>query len=261
MSRSQVLDRWHIRGRVDRLAGAGSPGERPAGGGRGLDVVAGLAVATVAGTAVLGVRMVLLLAVGALAARLWWQRNALARRARQRQAQMPEALERLAAALRSGSSLPQALTEAGRGTPEPLGPELAALARDAGRGRSLLDVLDGWAGRHDDHATRLAATALALAAGVGAAPARAVDGVAATLRERLELAGERRALATQARTSATVLSAAPVGFALLLGLTDGAASRFLLRTPQGWACLAAGVVLDGLGAIWMQRLTQPELAR
>ena len=63
-----------------------------------------------------------------------------------------------------------------------------------------------------DHAsprsgTRLAATALALASGVGAASARALDGVAATLRERLELA-ENATLATQARASAVVLSAA-----------------------------------------------------
>ena len=50
------------------------------------------------------------------------------------------------------------------------------------------------------------------AAVVGSTPARAIDGVAATVRERLDLAAERRALAVQARTSALVLSVAPVGF-------------------------------------------------
>jgi tight adherence protein B len=258
MSWSHVLGRGHIRDRIDRLVVDTTSSDRPAHEGPRLELAAGVAMAAVVSTVVLGLRMALVLAVGGLGARLWWQRHQVARRARRRQAQIPEALERLASALRSGSSLPQALAEAGRSTAEPLGPELAGLARDAGRGRSLLDVLDGWAACHDDHATRLAATALALAAGVGAAPARAVDGVAATLRERLELAGERRALATQARTSATVLSAAPVGFALLLGLTDGAAGRFLLGTPQGWACLIVGVGLDVLGAVWMQRLTQSE---
>jgi tight adherence protein B len=183
------------------------------------------------------------------------------RRARalvKRRGQLPLALERLAGALRSGSSLPLALAEAGRATSDPLGPELAALALDAGRGEPMAAVLDGWARRHDDPGTRLAATALLLATVVGVTPARAVDGVAATLRERLELGAERRALASQARTSAVVLSAAPLLFALLLGVSDGAAGHFLLHSRAGWACLAGGLGLDAVGACWMARLTRGE---
>jgi tight adherence protein B len=189
---------------------------------------------------------------------------ALARRRRrgralsQRRSQLPPALEELAVALRSGSSLPVALGEAGRATPEPLGPELEALAFGAGRGQPMAAVLDDWTQRHDDAGTRLAATALSLANAVGVASARAVHGVAATLRERLELSAERRALASQARTSAVVLSAAPLLFALLLGVSDGAAGRFLLQSRAGWACLAVGIGLDALGAWWMARLTRGE---
>jgi tight adherence protein B len=169
--------------------------------------------------------------------------------------QMPSALERLATALRSGASLPQALREVGEALDPPLGPEVAALARAAERGRSLRDVLDEWSAAHDDPGTRLAATALVIATVVGSAPARAIDGVAATVRERLDLAAERRALAVQARTSALVLSVAPVGFAALLVMGDTAAARFLLGTPAGWACLALGLALDVAGAWWMTRLS------
>jgi tight adherence protein B len=175
---------------------------------------------------------------------------------RRRQALLPEALERMAAALRTGSSLPQSLGEAARGTADPLGPELAGLAEQATRGMPVLAVLDGWTADRSDRGTRLAAVALALATGVGAAPARALDGVATTLRERLELAGERHALATQARASAVVLSAAPPVFAALLTLGDPEASRFLLRTPVGWSCIAVGVGLDVAGGLWMSRLTR-----
>lgn len=183
------------------------------------------------------------------------------RRARalvKRRSQLPQALELLAGAMRSGSSLPLALGEAGRATSDPLGPELAALALGADQGQPMATVLDGWTRQHDDPGTRLAATALVLATTVGVAPARAVDGVAATLRERLEVSGERRALASQARTSAVVLSAAPLLFAVFLGLGDAAAGRFLLHSRAGWACLAAGLSLDALGAWWMARLTRGE---
>jgi tight adherence protein B len=214
-------------------------------------------VVAVATITLLGPIVTLVLAAASGAARLGWQVRARQAQRRLRQAQLPEALERMGAALRSGSSLVQAVTAAGATQP-PLGPELAAVARDADRGRPLLDVLDTWADRHGDRATRLAATALSLAARVGAAPAQAVDGVAATLREHGELARERHALATQARASAAVLSLAPVGFAALLGTTDRAAARFLLGSGAGWLCLGAGIGLDVLGAWWMSRLIRNE---
>jgi tight adherence protein B len=173
-----------------------------------------------------------------------------------RSAQLPQALERLAGALRSGSSLPIALGEAGRATSDPLGPELVGMANEAAQGRPMAAVLDRWTQDHDDRDTRLAATALALSTAVGATPARAVDGVAATVRERLDLAAERRALGSQARASAIVLSIAPAAFAVVLGASDGAAARFLLRTPSGWLCLAIGLGLDAGGAWWMARLTR-----
>jgi tight adherence protein B len=177
-------------------------------------------------------------------------------RRRLRAAQLPPALERLATSLRSGASLPAAMAEAAAATEPPLGAELAAVAEATRRGRPIVAGLDDWSWRHDDAGTRLAATAMALATVVGSAPARAVDGVAATLRERLDLDAERRALGAQARASALVLAIAPLAFAAVLIAGDTSAARFLLTTPGGWTCLAAGVSLDAAGAWWMARLTR-----
>jgi Flp pilus assembly protein TadB len=218
-------------------------------------VVAG-AVGTAAAVLAIGPGALAVAALGMVVTPAVARRHRRGRELAQRRSQLPPALEELAVALRSGSSLPVALGEAGRATPDPLGPELEALALGAGRGQPMAAVLDDWTRRHDDAGTRLAATALILANAVGVASARAVHGVAATLRERLELGAERRALASQARTSAVVLSAAPLLFALLLGVSDGAAGRFLLRSRAGWACLAVGIGLDALGAWWMARLTR-----
>lgn len=193
--------------------------------------------------------------LAALGGQVLRQRRARSRAARSRRQQMPEALERMAAALRTGSSLPQALADAGRSVPAPLGPELAELARRTDAGQPLPTVLDEWSISRQDSATRLASTALVLATRVGAAPARALDGVAATLRDRLGLADERRAQAAQARYSALVLSIAPVGFTSLLVATNGAAAQFLLATPLGWGCLLLGIGLDAAGAVWMGHLT------
>ena len=178
------------------------------------------------------------------------------RNRQRRQRQLPEALERVATALRAGSSLTQALGAAARATAPPLGVELTKVARETEQGRPLLEVLDRWVAGHDDRATRLAATALTLAALLGAAPARALDGVASTLRERQEVGDERQALATQAKASAAVLSIAPVGFALLLGVSDRATAAFLFGSRPGWICLILGVGLDAGGAVWMAHLVR-----
>jgi tight adherence protein B len=209
-----------------------------------------MAVVTAGPGAVLTVALVAAVAIGAHR----WRARAAARA--HRATQLPHALDALAASLRSGASLPAALGEAGDALDAPLGPELAGLARAAARGRPVAEVLDEWSIRHGDPATRLAATAMLLATMVGSAPARAVDGVASTVRERLDLAAERRALGAQARASALVLSAAPVVFTVVLVAGDPSAGHFLLGTPGGWACLAVGLSLDAAGAWWMARLTR-----
>jgi Flp pilus assembly protein TadB len=250
-----------VRSRVaDTLCPVGPADAAPAGAITAVPPVAVVAGAVGTGAAVLAIGPVALAfaALGMVVTLAVARRRRRGRALAQRRSQLPGALEELAVALRSGSSLPVALGEAGRATPDPVGPELEALALGAGRGQPMAAVLDDWTRRHDDAGTRLAATALILANAVGVASARAVHGVAATLRERLELSAERRALASQARTSAVVLSAAPLLFALLLGLSDGTAGRFLLQSRAGWACLAVGIGLDALGAWWMARLTRGE---
>ncbi len=178
------------------------------------------------------------------------------REARRRAAQLPEALDAVAAGLRGGLALPAAIAGAASVGP-PVGDELAAMVRDVDAGRPLDVAVDRWrATAAGDPHTALAAAALAVAAGVGGPGARAVDGAAASLRERLDSDAETAALATQGRASAAVLTLAPIGFAFLLTSLDPAAGRFLLGTPIGWLCIALGLGLDGVGAWWMARLVR-----
>jgi Flp pilus assembly protein TadB len=166
------------------------------------------------------------------------------------------ALEAVARAVRAGSSLRVALAEAGDAVGGAVGAELRGVAGVAARGVPLADALDRWARDRGDGAVALAAGALALAAEAGGTQARAVDGVAATLRERAAVDAEIRALSSQARLSAMVVAIAPVAFGALEAATDPRAAGFLLRPGLGWACLAGGLGLDALAAWWMAQLTR-----
>ena len=114
-----------------------------------------------------------------------------------------------------------------------------------------------WAGSDGaSRDVRLVAAALTIGAGSGGEVARAVDGVAVTLRERHEVLAEARALATQARASAAVLATAPLVFALLVATVEPDAIAFLFTTPLGVGCLVLGLGLDVAGWLWMARITR-----
>ncbi len=177
------------------------------------------------------------------------------RRDRRIDRELPALLEAVARSLRSGTSLVAALQEAAS-EPGAAADDLAAVLDRVERGCPLGEALDRWTDRRPQPGVRLAVGVLALAGESGGSPARSVDGVAATLRERNEVEREVRALATQARTSAAVVTIAPLAFAALGLLGDGGATRWLLHTRPGVGCLLAGLTLDGVGAWWMLRLTQ-----
>lgn len=175
------------------------------------------------------------------------------------EAALPGAVDAVARALRSGASLRMAIAEAASVTPGPLGTELAWVAGTIDRGAGVVAALEAWAERRPTPGVRLVVSALCLGAETGGALARPVDGVASTLRQRLAARAEARALATQARASAAVLAAAPLAFTAVASLADTRTSTFLFRTPTGLLCLAAGLTLDALGALWMARVTRIEV--
>jgi tight adherence protein B len=220
-------------------------------------LVTALVAAAVAGVAVAVLAVVAVVAVPLVALRA--RRGEADRRVEK---ELPLALEAVARSLRSGASVRQAIAEAaaapsggdgkrGRGR---LPTELATVADQAGHGAGLIEALEALAVRRPGPGVRLAVAALCLGVDTGGAQARAVDGVAATMRERLAVEAEVRALSSQARMSALVIGLAPLGFGAFAAATDPRTSEFLLHTPVGLALLTAGLLLDGAGWLWMQRL-------
>jgi tight adherence protein B len=171
---------------------------------------------------------------------------------------MPGALDELARSLRSGASLAQAIEDAGAATPGPIGDDLTRIAAAHRAGMPLGDALLSWPGVRPVPGVRLASSALVLGIGAGGTHARAVDGVAATLREHLAVASEVRAQASQAQASALVIGLAPLGFTALACLADPRTATFLFQTTAGLACVAIGLTLDAVGAVWMARITRVE---
>jgi tight adherence protein B len=179
------------------------------------------------------------------------------RRGRALDAQLPGFLEAIARGLRTGLQLGPATVEAAATAPSPLHDEVAPLAEELQRGLRGADVFDRWARRRTDSGVGLAAAAMAFAATAGGARAQAIDGVAATLRDRAALNLEVRSLTSQARVSAMMIAALPVGFMLMSAGVGDHTMGFLFTTRLGSAILIAGLGLDAIGALWMHRIVNP----
>jgi tight adherence protein B len=181
----------------------------------------------------------------------WWAARRTAHRATDG---LPALLEDIARGVRAGSSLGQACVESVAAIGGPAGAGLSAAVGAAERGQPLAQAFATWAATSTVAEERLAAGALALAASAGGPQARAIDGVAATLRERRAVAAEVHAQSAQARLSAVVIGVLPVLFLVWAAATDRRTAAFLVATPGGWMCLGAGLGLEAAGGAWMRRL-------
>jgi len=186
----------------------------------------------------------------------WPRRDALAswRARRTGDDNLAEVVEQMAASLRSGRALSVALSEARVGAGSRLGREIDAVLADTASGVSFSAALEAWSRRQSSREVHLLVMALTVGMEVGGARAQVLEEVAEAIRERHGLVRDAERQATQARLSAWVVALAPLGFAAVAFLSNPRAARFLVGTPLGGICLAAGLGLDAVGAWWMRAL-------
>ena len=179
----------------------------------------------------------------------------LARHRRDRRAAeaVPEVLERIAGEMRGGATARGAIENVAAGGGR-LAADLTRVKTRVALGAHLTEALAAWPAERDVPGVRAAAGALALASDVGGPAADALDGLAASLRDRLGARAEARALSAQARLSAVVVGVLPLAYVLLSALIDPSSAARMYANPGGQVCLVAGLALEGAGAMWMRHL-------
>jgi tight adherence protein B len=168
---------------------------------------------------------------------------------------VPEMLEGVASELRSGGTIATAIG-GGAAAEGPLAADLALVDARVRLGASLPDALHAWSRERKVAGVDASAGALAMCASVGGASADALDGLASSLRDRLAVASEARALSAQARMSAIVVGGAPVAYIGWSAIIDPHSLQILAGTTVGRSCLAAGIALEAVGAWWMRGIVR-----
>jgi tight adherence protein B len=190
-----------------------------------------------------------------------WVAWAARRRAALLGEQLPQLLESLSAAMRAGQSLPQALESARADMPEPSAAWLEGVQASVRLGlapeRVLEEAADALKGALAAD-LRLLATGVAIQRDSGGDLAGLLDQLAETLRERQRLLAQARALTAQGRLSAWVVGLLPVALMIALQMIDPEMMSPLFNTAQGWAMLAAAVVLESLGVLVLRAIVRIE---
>ena len=183
-------------------------------------------------------------------------RNRLARAADQRRAAVVEVAETLAGELRAGQPLLAALercTETWAGF-EPvaaagrLGADVPAAMRRLARlpgAEGLAEIATAWQVSHSS----------------GAGLSLALGQVTATARARQSTRHVVAAELASARATARLVALLPVGVLVMAAGVGGRPWQFLLASPAGLACLAAGAALAFAGLWWIDRIASGVLGR
>jgi tight adherence protein B len=170
-------------------------------------------------------------------------------------AAVPAGLDRVASGLRSGGTVGESLGHlASAGGP--LAPDLRRLVARTRLGAGIVDALEQWPRERPVPAVRVAAGALAVAAGVGGPSAAALESLAESLRAGAAAIGDAQAMSAQARVSALVVGAAPLAYLAFAAAVDPSSLGVLVGTGAGRLCLAGGLLLELLAALWMRALLE-----
>ncbi len=170
------------------------------------------------------------------------------------QERFADAVGAIAAAVRAGSSLDQAIRYAAGEAESPIRERLAALVAELDLGVPLDVAIDGWARELGTDDGDLVAGALDLHRRSGGDLPAVLDQVTATIRDRVGIAREVRSLTAQARLSAWILGMLPVGFFAFLLLTARDEIEGALGTPVGIICIVVGLGLEGGAFLWIRSL-------
>jgi Flp pilus assembly protein TadB len=172
---------------------------------------------------------------------------------------LPEALQLVVGALRSGFSLGQAIDAVVREGPEPVNTEFGRTLAETRLGGELEDALDRTAARNGSRDLAFLVMAIRIQREVGGNLSEVLEGAVDTMRERARIARHVKGLSAEGRLSAYVLIAMPLALAGYMFAFRGEYLRPLYTQPLGIAMLVASVLMVIAGTFWMMRLIKVEV--
>lgn len=178
------------------------------------------------------------------------------RRTKRFNAQLVDALQAIASALRAGLSFPQAIEHVGREATAPLSQEFGLLVKEIKVGVSLDQALSNLAERVRSEDLELMVVSTQITRTLGGNMAEMFENLSGTIRERFRLEGKIDAMTSQGKLQGWVVAAMPLALGLVLNFLRPDLMGPMLRHPFGYALIGAVCTLELLGALWIRRIVR-----
>ena len=182
-----------------------------------------------------------------------------AKRLRDFNSQLGDAINLLANGLRSGYSLLQAMDAVANEMPPPISEEFQRVVREIGLGLSNERAMNNMLRRIPSDDLDLMITAVNVQHEVGGNLAEILEVISHTIRERVRIKGEIRVLTSQQMFSGYVVSFLPIGLGLLLYLMNPNYMGAMFQEPCGWAMIAVGAISMTIGFVIIRKIVDIEV--
>ncbi|MEO0529283.1 MAG: type II secretion system F family protein [Planctomycetota bacterium] len=169
-------------------------------------------------------------------------------------AQLPEALELVARALRAGHSLGAGMNLVGAEMSPPIAKEFSRTFEEQNLGMPLEEALDNLCDRVPNLDLKFFATAVVLQRQTGGDLAEILDKIGRLIRERFKIWGQVQALTGEGRLSGIVLLALPPALFAAVYQMNPDYLMLLFTDDMGKKMLIGGIVMQLLGAVVINKI-------
>jgi tight adherence protein B len=175
------------------------------------------------------------------------------------QEQLPEALDLLSRALRSGHALSSGLDMVGKEMSEPIKSEFAEMVDEVNLGLSMDEAFQNLCTRVPSTDLRFFTIAVLVQKQTGGNVAEILDNISRLIRERIQFARQVQALTAEGRYSAGVLIALPIVMFLYMYVVRNEYIALLWTEEIGQQLIAGAVVLQIIGAFVIKKIVTIEI--
>jgi tight adherence protein B len=183
-----------------------------------------------------------------------WLLNKRRQRLKKFAAQLPDALELVARALRAGHSLAAGMHVVAEEMPQPIADEFGRVYEEQNLGIPIEDAMRSMCERVPNMDLRFFVTSVAIQRQTGGDLAEILDKIGYVVRERYRILGQVKALTGEGRLSGVVLIALPFGlFAFMLHIKPDYVEA-LWTKPLGIKMSIFAIIAQILGAITIKKI-------
>jgi tight adherence protein B len=190
---------------------------------------------------------------------LLWLRSLEQKSLNKFQEQLPEALDLLGRALRSGHALTSGVEMIAEEMADPLGGEFQAVVDEITMGLTLKEALENLCTRVPNPDLRFFTIAILVQKETGGNIAEILDNISRLIRERVKFKRHVSTLTAEGKVSAVILVLLPVVMFIIIYFLNYNYISLLWTDTEGQKLMAGGIVMLILGVMMIRRIIRIEM--